>query len=271
MSAIKLSHHLKPTATEITPKRGHTWSRWFFFFLKLRWRGLRRVIPRWLTSIPGGHKPRCQECLKQSILAGSASHWHRCPWWNAAFKRHRHFREGWAPMAARGIICISTDGESFYTSMHCGRMTPSLVPSTPVWNRLKSCVLQDPPETFWWRYLLFMSCYRYILLLTTSWVIDNVRECEDGSVIAIYLKAPWGCAGGSVWSVRSSCQRSSDCHVMPRNWACDGLNLLGVSHRQQSLMTPSPPLPSVKARKDSMSKYSSWNYSGIILEEVMES
>lgn len=257
MSAIKLSHHLKPTAAEITPKRGHTCSRWFFFFFKQLWRWLRCINPQWLTSIHGGHKPRCQECRKQSIHAASAKPLAPMSLVKSCLQKTQSLLGRMSANGCWGILCISTDGESFYTSMYYGRMTPSLVPSTLVWNRLKPCVLQDPLETFCWRYhLLFTSWYRYILLLKTSWVLDNVRECKDGSVIAIYLKAPWGCAGGSVGSIRSSCQKSIGCHVMPRNWACDALNLLSVFHRHQSILTLPPP-PPVKARKDSMSKHSS--------------
>lgn len=76
----------------------------------------------------------------------------------------------------------------------------------------------------------------------------NVRKWKAGSVIAVYLQAPWGCVGGSVWSVRSSCRRGSDCHVMALNWAWDGLILFSVSHRQQSIVTL--PHPAIRQSKE---------------------
>lgn len=172
MSAIKLFHHLKQTATKITPKRGHTWSRRFFFFFKLRWRRLRRVIPWWLTSIPGGHRPRCQECLKQRTFHPSV------PGETLPYKTP-------SLPGRMGVNGCSGNWHRWRVFLHlhvlCGRMTASLVPIAPVRNKLKYCMAQGPLETFYWRYhWLFTSCYRYIPLLTTSWVLGHVREWKDG-------------------------------------------------------------------------------------------
>lgn len=60
-----------------------------------------------------------------------------------------------------------------------------LVPIIVVLYKLKYYLAHDPLKTFCYTYLLFISCYRYILLFTTSQVRDKVN---DSRLIAIYLK-----------------------------------------------------------------------------------
>lgn len=82
------------------------------------------------------------------------------------------------------FIWISTNGEYFYT--HIYSVARSLYLSTYHCSTIQTETLpaQDPLKTFYYTYLLFISCCRHILLFTSQ-VLDKLN---DSSLIAIYLK-----------------------------------------------------------------------------------